>query len=58
MLAPFYPPSISTTTKAYSTVRSPQIHRLTAEMGSGVADNELVGESVGSKSLDLMAKRV
>ena len=37
---------------------SPQIHRLTAEMGSGGADNVLVSEFVGGKSLDLMVMRV
>ena len=36
----------------------PQIHRLTAEMGSGGADNVLVSEFVGGKSLDLMVMRV
>ena len=35
-----------------------QIHRLTAEMGSGGADNVLVSEFVGGKSLDLMVMRV
>ena len=35
-----------------------QIHHLTAEMGSGGADNVLVSEFVGGKSLDLMVMRV
>ena len=47
----------------WSTIAPPhwhkiQIHRLTAEMGSGGADNVLVSEFVGGKSLDLMVMRV
>ena len=41
----------------YDSIAS-QIHRLTAEMGSGGADNVLVSEFVGGKSLDLMVMRV
>ena len=41
-----------------SRIPATQIHRLTAEMGSGGADNVLVSEFVGGKSLDLMVMRV